>query len=59
MVHQKIHLDILCKALLSQKVQDRFGQNFGPPGYLQSFLALFAKNCFPAIFGSHLEILFK
>ena len=38
---------------------ERFRQNFWPTGYLQSLLAMFPKNHFPAIFGDHLEFLRK
>ena len=34
-------------------------RNFLPQRYTQSHLQLFAENRFPAIFGSHLEILRK
>ena len=34
-------------------------QNFCPAGYLQSVLATFHKNNFPATFGGHLEFLCK
>ena len=37
---------------------EQFQQNFGPTGYLQSVLATFCKNHFPAI-GDHLEFLHK
>ena len=38
---------------------ERFRQNFCPTGCLQSLLATFPKNCFPATFGGHLKFLRK
>ena len=37
---------------------ERFPQNFLPPGYLHSLLAIFPKNRVPA-FGGHFEFLHK
>ena len=62
-VLQKNHSPIFCSQPphLSQKwcEIEQLGPNFQPAAYLQGHLALFTKNCFPAIFGGHLEILHK
>ena len=63
-LHFDDHIEFLRKMqkqILSRKrcKKQPFQQKILPARYTQSHLQLFAKNRFPAIFGSHLEILCK